>query len=242
MVLDKIVSYDQKCKLMAILNNPHPLHPARLWLVGFLNYAGYDLNALCAIIRDYAHWLDYDEYYTRYQIISVINSAPSTTGTHKHAEYSIDDLIAAFSRSLPTPKMNVPSDIRAAARYYYDRGYTVLPKHPDRKTPNDNWKKYQSTRASIEETMSWDWSYGICLLAGNGHNFLDIDKRSQEHPDGVDSFDASILEGRHYERTPSGGIHIFGNGDIHTANAPGGELKGMGSLIVAYPTTGYTLP
>ncbi|VVB87832.1 Uncharacterised protein [uncultured archaeon] len=92
------------------------------------------------------------------------------------------------------------------------------------------WKQYQEKPTALEEIMSWDWSNGLCLLANDKFSFIDIDTSAYEQ----------VLKDYHVEFTPMGGLHAFGLGAVKSVNVENvGELKGKGTLIVAYPTKGY---
>ncbi len=234
--LDKVISSRKRQELLDILHAFRPSHDKRLWLVGFLDYVGYSFYEICGIISSENRWGDYDKDRTAGQVLSVVaRRRHASRGTPRGRLFclTISGLIDEFTRSTePVLRLKVPSDIRQAALFYYRLGFTPVPKHKTEKRPMIYWEQYQDVRPAIEQVMSWDWSNGICLLANDEYSFLDIDRGGY----------ASIFNGRHLEITPRGGAHVFGRGVIRNYDEQGiGELKGKGTLIVAYPTPGYEL-
>ena len=61
--------------VLQVLQNPHPDHRDRLWLVGFLKYCKLSRSRTVALIHRYNQWSDYNRTHTRYQIKSVWRSA-----------------------------------------------------------------------------------------------------------------------------------------------------------------------
>ncbi len=232
MTLDKIISLRKREEVMGVLRAIHPSHKQRLWLVGFLDYVGYSLQEILRIIDSENRWKGYDREKTAYQASSVITTKRVTKRDQKKKQaMTIEDLIKAFmSTTKPTGRMVVPSTVLWAAVYYYLEGFIPLPKDRDAKRPVFNWKQYQEKPPTLEEIMSWDWSNGLCLLANDRFSFIDIDTSGYEQ----------VLKDYHVEFTPRGGLHAFGLGQVKSVNVENvGELKGKGTLIVAYPTTGY---
>jgi hypothetical protein len=69
--LSKVHSFDKQAELFNVLHSEDPSHYERLWLVGFLKYAGYTIEEICAIIDKEACWGDYDATMTYNQVSSV---------------------------------------------------------------------------------------------------------------------------------------------------------------------------
>ena len=232
MLLDKIISNRKREDVLDVLHAVHPSHKQRLWLVGFLDYVGYSLPEILRIIDSENRWKGYDKEKTTYQASSVITRKRQTRHDRREKPaMTIDDLIKTFmSNTKPTGRMVVPSTVLWAAVYYYLEGFIPLPKDNDAKRPMFNWKQYQEKPPALEEVMSWDWSNGLCLLANDKYSFIDIDTSGYEQ----------VLKDYHVEFTPRGGLHAFGLGTVKSVNVENvGELKGKGTLIVAYPTKGY---
>jgi hypothetical protein len=186
------------------------------------------------IISSEKRWKGYDGEKTAYQASSLITGKRKTRRDRKQKPaLTIDDLIKTFmSNTKPTGRMVIPSTALWAAVYYYLEGYIPLPKDRDAKRPMFYWKQYQEKPPTLEEIISWDWSNGLCLLANDKFSFMDIDTSGYEQ----------VLKDYHVETTPRGGLHAFGKGMLRNLNVEGaGELKGKGTLIVAYPTEGYAL-
>jgi len=233
--LSKVISLNKREEILSILHKTHPAHNQRLWVVGFLDYVGYSQPEINKIISSENRWKGYDEIKTYGQIESVVMRKEKHHGTRKKKPEPLttEDLIRIFkSKTLPVSNMRIPCTTTWAAIYYYLEGYTPLPKDPEAKRPSGSWKIYQEKRPSIEQVLSWDWSHGVCLLADDKFSFLDIDTSGyeKEFPDS------------HKEITPRGGLHIFGKGATNSINVEDvGEIKGKGTLIVAYPTKGYRI-
>jgi hypothetical protein len=66
--LNEIKSDKKALELADILEAIHPTHAERLWLVGFLKFAGYSMPEVLDIIREHNHWCDYDARNTAYQV------------------------------------------------------------------------------------------------------------------------------------------------------------------------------
>lgn len=232
MLLDKIISNRKREDVLDVLHAVHPSHKQRLWLVGFLDYVGYSLPEILRIIASENRWKGYDREKTAYQASSVIKGKRKIRRDQRaKPALTIDDLIRTFmNNTKPTCRMIVPTTTLWAAVYYYLEGFIPLPKDKDAKRPMFSWKQYREKPPTLEEIMSWDWSNGLCLLANDKYSFIDIDVSGYEQ----------IFKDYHVETTPRGGLHAFGVGMVKSVNVENvGELKGKGTLIVAYPTTGY---
>ena len=72
--LDRVHSVLKRAQICDILFAPHPTHEERLWLAGFLKYAGYTVDEVCKIIDQQCEWQDYKLSITRYQVESVFRA------------------------------------------------------------------------------------------------------------------------------------------------------------------------
>ena len=109
-------------------------------------------------------------------------------------------------------------------------GFHVLPKSPKGKYPSIPWRKYGDVKPTEQELLGWNWQHGLCIVVTKQYCFLDIDEPT------------NIVYPGHWERTPRGGAHLFGLGNLKTKRIDGkGEIKGYGSLIVSAPTPGYVV-
>lgn len=158
----------------------------------------------------------------------------------------IDVINHFFAHTEAVLPMDVPEDIREAAHNYYRLGYTPLPKHPEHKHPGVYYAShgifYRNNRFPEAQLDTWAFEHGICLLGDSGHCYLDIDN----HPGKdngtmwLDDHLMRLIHSRHYERSKSGGYHVFGLGDLSTIPSTEGiEVRGNSALIVAAPTEGY---
>lgn len=236
--LSRVISSRKRQELLDVLHKPHPSHNQRLWLVGFLRYVGYSESEIRGIIHSENRWRNYVKQQTAVQVHSVTTRRPRAghrggTPPKMKNELTIYDLIEIFKKNTrPFGKLSVPSDIKDAALFYHSLGITPLPKHAVKKRPSIIWMQYQTRTPTFREITSWDWSNGICLLASDQYCFLDIDSGGHE----------SAFDNWHLELTPRGGLHVFGKGNLQSLNIDDvGEIKGKGTLIVAYPTPGYKL-
>jgi len=73
--LHKIYSIKKRLDLFDILQAIHPTHSERLYLAGFLKYAGYSYDEAFKIIDEHAQWEDYDPKITAYQLSSVFKQS-----------------------------------------------------------------------------------------------------------------------------------------------------------------------
>lgn len=230
--LSLVKSEHKRKNILEILENKRARHNQRLWMVGFLFYAGYSISDVCRIIRDNCFWADYDQNYTEYQVNSIYSGKGRNNGhavQSLHPPQRVDDLIEIFLKNTEPIKLTIPSNISGAVAVYTHHGFTCIPKAEGGKYPAFDWAKYQHQKPTCDELMGWDFSNGICLLANEQYSFLDIDQKGYE----------SCFVDRHVEKTPRGGLHVFGIGKLKSINIDGAEIKGIGTLIVTAPTPGY---
>lgn len=81
--LSKVHSFDKRQELYNVLHSEDPCHNERLWFTGFLKYAGYSLEEICAIIDQEASWCDYDANMTYCQVSSVFRGSGSSNDNTK---------------------------------------------------------------------------------------------------------------------------------------------------------------
>jgi hypothetical protein len=168
------------------------------------------------------------------------------------------DYLLYFVQYYGIPKENIPNNPLEAVFYHINRGRIVLPRYQETKQVYLNhrssgkdrfkWKfggvDYSKLIMRPEDVYScWDFSSGLCLIVPTDWRndcYLDIDMKSDKHPDGLDKMDESILKGFHYERTKNGGYHVFGKGRPQKPPNPH-EMQLVSTLIVTYPTKGYMI-
>ncbi len=229
--LHKVESELKRKQIISVLENKDARHNHRLWMAGFMFYVGYTPDEVCQIIHDNCVWSDYDVRYTRFQVGCVWEYRHHTREFSRlpAGKLTIDNVIIEFLSKTEPINLKIFDNISDAVIYYHFMGFTVLPKAKNEKKPSMSWKEYQERKPTCDELMGWDFSNGICLLANEQYSFLDLDKSGYER----------IFNSRHVERTPRGGIHVFGKGKIPSVNIEGAEIKGIGSLIVTEPTDKY---
>jgi hypothetical protein len=69
--LNKIYSIKKQLQVFDILQAIRPTHEERLWLAGFLKYAGYSCDEVIDILHKHCEWSDYDPGITAYQVATV---------------------------------------------------------------------------------------------------------------------------------------------------------------------------
>jgi hypothetical protein len=114
-VLTRVYSEKKRGELYRILHDTNPRHNARLWMAGFLKFAGYRLEDIEQIIARENRWANYDPHKTSQQLRSVFNSAtrskevpvadggrrrrpPSDTGTSSLARSNPDQQYTSRDR------------------------------------------------------------------------------------------------------------------------------------------------
>ncbi len=76
--LDRVRSFEKQQELLDVLHSEDPDHYSRLWLVGFLKFAGYSVDEICALIAVEACWTDYDARMTWCQVRGIFHDQRST--------------------------------------------------------------------------------------------------------------------------------------------------------------------
>jgi len=155
--------------------------------------------------------------------------------------FTSDQLIDMFLVKARPFFPNPLKDIKEMAMWYHSRGFHVVPSSKRVKVVQRgiSWSLYQDVQPSFSMIQKWDWSNGIILLGTNHHCFLDIDMKSEKHPDGLENFDENRLKGFCWEHTQSGGYHVFGLGRFGVMKAEPVSIRGRGAYIVTSPTPGY---
>jgi hypothetical protein len=80
--LNKVNSDKKVLELNAILVHCCPTHSQRLWLVGFLKFAGYSMPEVLDIIHEHNQWSDYSQRITGYQVSTIFEQKPRPTQNH----------------------------------------------------------------------------------------------------------------------------------------------------------------
>lgn len=83
--LHKIYSIQKQLDISDILQAIHPTHAERLFMSGFLKYAGYSYDETFKIIDEHCQWEDYNPSTTSYQLATVYKQPhrPRTGNTCK---------------------------------------------------------------------------------------------------------------------------------------------------------------
>ena len=74
--LNKINSDKKAIECANIIEAGHPTHSERLWLVGFMKFAGYSMPEVLDIIHSHCHWTDFNDRITAYQVGTVFHQRP----------------------------------------------------------------------------------------------------------------------------------------------------------------------
>ena len=77
--LHKIYSIKKQLEIFDILQAIHSTHSERLFLAGFLKYAGYSYDETFKIIDEHCQWEDYDPKVTSYQLSTIFNQLHRTS-------------------------------------------------------------------------------------------------------------------------------------------------------------------
>lgn len=80
--LNKVNSDKKAIDCADILDACHPTHPQRLWLCGFLKFAGYSMAEVLDLIHEHTQWADYNARITAYQVGTVFRQSPQRTQNH----------------------------------------------------------------------------------------------------------------------------------------------------------------
>lgn len=165
-----------------------------------------------------------------------------------------------FVEHYAIPAEPIQLTMRGMVVQHIDKGRIPLPKAKGEKriwfsnrsgAAKFQWKHgkcdYSKTILTYADVSLWDYSNGICLVVPKDWRddcYLDIDVRSEEHPNGVDPSEfpemVKMLDGFYYEWTINKGIHVFGRG--YPKKPPEGiGLELVSTYIVTYPTSGYTM-
>jgi hypothetical protein len=82
--LDRVTSIHKQLQVHDILMHFNPTHEERLWLVGFLKYAGYTQEEVFKIIDQHCQWQDYNPKITAYQVGTVFNHRVPESRSSSH--------------------------------------------------------------------------------------------------------------------------------------------------------------
>jgi hypothetical protein len=230
--LERIVSKGKRRQILDILQNPHPLHHRRVWLVGFLSYVGYSEMDIRIIVSGLNRWNDFNADYTNYQISSVLGCVGKSIKMPSAAsEMTLDELILLFLSNTRPVRRNASEDVYGTISGYRRLGISVVPKAQEGKYPCTPWRAYESRLPTPAEIAGWDFQHGLCAIANDEYCWLDID---------MPGYSALfLLLGYDVERTPRWGVHVLGKGHMKNTAVCGGEIRGKGTLVVVSPSPGY---
>jgi hypothetical protein len=226
---------------------PNPEYKNRLFVAITLKKYGVTKEKALDYFDRFCRWKDYNRESTdkylcvvynynsagRPFLTSPITNLPALPNSYELLKYFLDHTEPVY--------FSPPPVIRDAAIYYHSIGLHCIPSMKNEKRPLVKWKQYQDIQPSIELIKKWNWSGGLILLATDHHSFLDIDIKSEKHPNGLGFLDEKTISGRMFERTKNGGYHIFGKGKLESKSIGWAEIKGKGKYILTYPTEGYKL-
>lgn len=219
----------------------------RLYLVHFLKVCGYSLTDMMSVIEKYNRWKGYNRSKTENIIQRLVFNQRLDCSTHhsqtEQSKRSVFDLIDVFFNECEPVYMSVPPSVPSeASHFFHSMGFSTIPCMIGSKRPAVmRWKPYQDTQPSLQIMRKWNWDGGIIILGSHRYCFLDIDMKNDAHPKGFEDFDEKRLRGWCYEKTPGGGYHIFGKGNMKTDKTFRGtaEIISYGAYIKTYPSAGY---
>lgn len=241
-LFDEIRNETLEDRIINVLRMPYPKLNNRLYVSYTFRGCKISIDKAMEYFDKYCQWEGYNHDLTKHILTGIYNIKPkdkciSFDKSVHPLSSTFKDIESAFLLSLPLRPMDVPNDNKTAAYFYWDNGFIPLPKKDGKKHPYIKYSHFRETGYPRQYIENLDWSHGVCLLGTKTRCFLDVDAK------GVEAFNREILYGRHYERTPSGGYHVYGIGNLKSNNALSGiiELKGNTNLIVAFPTDRYKI-
>jgi hypothetical protein len=116
--LSKVRADEKRQEILEILHSEHPDHYSRLWMVGFLRFAGYSEAEILEIIDKGNSWSDYDSIITQRHVSSVfrknarLEAQDSVQGGYPDAAVLSKRLMVDFE-----PELCVIGDIRVNCHY-----------------------------------------------------------------------------------------------------------------------------
>lgn len=173
-----------------------------------------------------------------------------------NTQYTREELIKLFYVNFKPLQIDfrIPDNVFNGAIAYFEHGFHVVPVGTEKK-PLIKWRKpidYATWQLNPSHLDKGYWDNGIAILGTDKHVFLDIDKKSNKHPDGIEQSEIerirTLFKGWHMETSINGGLHIWAYGNLSkidsrayiNATEEGLTIKGKGSYIVAAPSPGYT--
>lgn len=236
-------------ELLSILFDSRAGFEKRLYLSHFLKVCGWGIEQILDVIEKYNRWEGYNRKKTENIIKRLVfnqRSEGSEKLTHtpfvNASERSVFDLIDSFFQNCKPVCLSPPVYLPHASFFFHSMGFSTIPCLEGTKRPAImKWKPFQDRQPDISLLKKWNWNGGLILLGSHQYCFLDIDMKNEKHPNGFEHFDESRLKGWCYEKTPGGGYHVFGRGNMKTDKKFRGtaEIIGYGAYIKAFPSAGY---
>lgn len=263
--IPEIYHLDKEARTLLTLLNPDASDHDRYGCAQTLKGYGCSLERTVEIIKSLNKWKNFNESMTVTHLRKVYGYKERSNITAPKQDHSNFGAIGApcsysfqlcedFMKAKKTEPIFFMSDgnnnfpvyseqdfvMKAAADRYLEMGFHPVPKSDKGKYPSIKWREYSDRKPTFIEMSQWDFSNGVCLVASRETCFLDIDKRGMDNLD-IKKRIIELCKTCHYETTPSGGIHIYGKGDLKSVKKFAGEIEiiGYGGLIVAAPTKGY---
>jgi hypothetical protein len=152
------------------------------------------------------------------------------------------------------PKTKVKQDILAAALECLDRGWSIMPLHPESKYPRIRWQPYQERLPTEEEVVSWwttwpDSDIGLITGAISGIVVVDCDDEEAAEFAALKGMrspvEVTTKRGKHiYFRHPRDGVRrgprAGGNSrGIDWPRVKGLDFRGDGGYAKLPPSGGY---
>ena len=134
--LNKINSDKKALECANILEAVRPSHSERLWLVGFLKFAGYSMEAVLDIIQEHCQWSDYNGRVTAYQVATVFHQRPQRTQNHCNRKARKWDLSPVEILRIRRQHSIILSKILC------EESNTVVFPHPERLENFNSWAEF----------------------------------------------------------------------------------------------------
>ncbi len=116
--LSRVRADEKRQEILSILHSEEPDHYSRLWMVGFLHFAGYDEAEILDIIDKANPWSDYDPRMTQRQVSSVFRENARRSNQEHVQDGNSEDVVAP--EGLKTnfePELCVVGNIRVKCHY-----------------------------------------------------------------------------------------------------------------------------
>lgn len=152
--------------------------------------------------------------------------------------FKVTLLTSLFSSATLIFTMENKDQISSLIKSYLELNWSLIPILPDTKRPPIKWAKYQETRATFDEVMSWvEKGWYLAVVTGDISGVCVIDDDRVKHGLPEYGFDSPVISqsksgGKHYYFKYDREIHTHCNGTLKV------DLKGWHSYCLIPPFNG----